>query len=1111
MTVPKLDERDLNGILKEVCQLAPFYVPDLKVSLEKKDSGTALIKIFAAMFDGLIKRLNEVPANHFLAFLNTLGVNLLPPLRARAPVTFLLSDGVSENVLIPAGTQLAANPKGSEPIIFETEKSFLATPAKLKAVYSVVPQNDFIYDHSFEYLNNRAFEAFSKKYDNIQEHCLYLCHNELFKLKGQATISLTLNTKQGLEKTKLQDDVFWEWWNGEQWVPSISTMIGPPLKVKAETMLSEGEEYIYIELTKDFEDEFFKTKINGIEGFWIRCRIVANSAIRNTTAFKLAVSKILVAVNAIPDSPIEPEMLFYNDVPLLKSKETGSGNAKIYPFGHEPRTYDTFYIGSREVFSKKGARVCLQFETEVSACNLNVQKVHGIGPVYAKQLTETYGINTIDQLIVIKADKLASMLKLKNGSPISLKRAENILEAARKEFYDKTGEYFAVNKAQERAGPTLSWEYWNGKGWDSIKDLIDTTGNLILEDAPNDNELNKIFFCCPEDMAPTIVNGQDNFWIRVRIINGDYGREKYIISETEVGKIIKPVVSDILPPSFKKLNITYHSGVKSIERLFAQNNGAYIDVNDTYESNSDKYSGTLNLFRPFKALEDKNASIYLGFDKAPLKGMISLFVSLEEQLNIKNTYPRIEWHYLRRENEKNYWTRLEVEDGTYSLTRTGTLEFIGPPDFAKENYFGREMYWIRGVDVSDSFINASGKENALLPKFKGLFINTTYASQGELIKDERPDYRLEESFIECRLTKCPIISEEIWVNELSVLSESERAKIVFMDLYETKEVFDINGIITEFWIRWKCVEHFMDSMPGDRHYTIDRVMGNIRFGNGVKGAAPPEIAGNIRVNYRTGGGAAGNVEKHSINTLRNSIAFVAGVNNPEHAAGGTDTETIQQAIERGTKQIKHQNRAVSKEDYESLVKQASPGIARVKCLQNYKYGDGNKINTGWVTVVVVPQSDEKCPRPSVQLIKQIYGYLQERAPIQVVVPRRLIVSQPEYVEISVKASLTTKDFEHASKIEGQANQKLKNFLDPLYGGYSRNGWEFGRLPHMSDFYSLLEGIKEIDYVTNLEINATNIDTGKSILLTDEGMERLNISPCILVTSGVHDIAVRGIL
>ena len=1098
MTVPKLDERDLNGILKEVCDLAPFYVPELKVSLENKDSGTALIKIFAVMFDGLIKRLNEVPGNHFLAFLNTLGVNLLPPQRARAPVTFLLSDGVSEGILIPAGAQLAANPKGEDPIIFETEKSFLATPAKLMAVYSVVPQYDYIYDHSWEYLNNTGFEAFSNKYDNIQQHCLYLCHNELFNLKGQAAITLILQAKQGLEKAKLQEDVSWEWWNGEQWIPLTSKKIWPPLILRTDNLLSQSEEFIYIELKKDVEDEVVKTKINGIEGFWIRCRLLESSlASKNSGIFKLALSKISATVNSISDSPIEPEMLFYNDVPLLRNKESNSKDTKIYPFGLQPRTYDTFYIGSREVFSKRGAKICLHFETEASICNIHVQQVNGIGTIYAKQLTETYGIKTVDQLLVIKTDKLASMLKLKDGSPIGIKRAENILEAARKEFYDKTGQYFVENKEQGRDAPTLSWEYWNGKGWDSIKDLSDTTGNLLLSYAADDSDLNKVIFNCPEDMAPTVVNGQDNFWIRVRIINGDYGRERYIISQTELGNVIKPVETDIIPPYFKKLKITYDSGEKAIEHLIAHNNGAYIDVNS-------------GLFTPFIALEDKNAGIYLGFDKAPQKGMISLFISLEEQLNLGNTYPRIEWQYLGRENEKSYWRRLEVEDGTYSLTRTGILEFIGPPDFVRDNYFGKEMYWIRGVDVSDSF-KTSGNENGLPLKFKGLCINTAYASQCELVKEEMPDYRLEEAFIECRLTKSPIISEEVWINEISVLSESERAKIASMDLYETKEVSDINGNTTEFWIRWKCVEDFMDSMSDDRHYTIDRVWGIIRFGNGVKGAAPPEIAGNIRVTYRTGGGARGNVEKHSINTLRNSIAFVDGVSNPEKADGGSDTETIQKAIERGTGQIKHRNRAVSREDYESLVKQASPGIARVKCLENYKYGDENRINTGWVTVVVVPQSEEKCPKPSVQLIKQIYSYLEERAPVQVVAPRRLIVSQPDYIEISVKAVLVIKDFELASKVEVLANQKLQNFLDPLHGGYGKRGWEFGRLPHVSDFYSLLEGIKGIDHVTDLEINATNIETGKSILLTDESMESIQISPCSLVTSGVHDFVVRGIL
>lgn len=89
----------------------------------------------------VINRLNRVPEKNFVAFLDTLGIKLLPAQPATAPITFYLSEGTIENVLIPEKTQTAAGE-----IIFETEKNMVATPSKLKKAYSIDVENDKIYE-----------------------------------------------------------------------------------------------------------------------------------------------------------------------------------------------------------------------------------------------------------------------------------------------------------------------------------------------------------------------------------------------------------------------------------------------------------------------------------------------------------------------------------------------------------------------------------------------------------------------------------------------------------------------------------------------------------------------------------------------------------------------------------------------------------------------------------------------------------------------------------------------------------------------------------------------------------------------------------------------------
>src|ERR1700749_1414088 len=128
---PKIDGRDMDAILKEVRALAPVYVPEWGAAGET-GAGAALLKIYAKLLEGLIRRLNDVPPKNFIAFLDMLGVKLLPAQPARAPLTFLLSTGAKESVAIPARSQAAAAPPaGGDPLVFETERAILPTPAKL--------------------------------------------------------------------------------------------------------------------------------------------------------------------------------------------------------------------------------------------------------------------------------------------------------------------------------------------------------------------------------------------------------------------------------------------------------------------------------------------------------------------------------------------------------------------------------------------------------------------------------------------------------------------------------------------------------------------------------------------------------------------------------------------------------------------------------------------------------------------------------------------------------------------------------------------------------------------------------------------------------------------
>src|SRR3569832_119336 len=120
MRAPLMDGRDVGQIIEQLLELAPYYVPEWNMRNER-DPAAAVLRIFAGQYVDTLERLNRVPDKNFIVFLSKLGISLLPATQARAPVTFRLSAGLKDAVLIPARTQVAAPPTdGGKPIVFET-------------------------------------------------------------------------------------------------------------------------------------------------------------------------------------------------------------------------------------------------------------------------------------------------------------------------------------------------------------------------------------------------------------------------------------------------------------------------------------------------------------------------------------------------------------------------------------------------------------------------------------------------------------------------------------------------------------------------------------------------------------------------------------------------------------------------------------------------------------------------------------------------------------------------------------------------------------------------------------------------------------------------------
>ncbi len=262
---------------------------------------------------------------------------------------------------------------------------------------------------------------------------------------------------------------------------------------------------------------------------------------------------------------------------------------------------------------------------------------------------------------------------------------------------------------------------------------------------------------------------------------------------------------------------------------------------------------------------------------------------------------------------------------------------------------------------------------------------------------------------------------------------------------------------------WIEVEDFDASKPGDKHYTVDLISGRVTFGNGINGKIPPTGVDNITVSYRSGGGIRGNVKAGTITrVLSESLIGIVTVTNAKAASGGTDAETLEEAKQRARNELKEVTRAVTSSDYEQLaLKTPKVWVARAKALPRYHPSQDREV-PGIISVVVVQTSSPVNPNPipSQDFLRAVYRHLEEYR----LLTTELFVLAPEYVNISVEATVIVKPKSLRDKVKTDVEEKLEEFFDPVSGGLDRKGWPFGRHVYISEIYEVIDGVEGVDYV-----------------------------------------------
>ncbi len=283
---------------------------------------------------------------------------------------------------------------------------------------------------------------------------------------------------------------------------------------------------------------------------------------------------------------------------------------------------------------------------------------------------------------------------------------------------------------------------------------------------------------------------------------------------------------------------------------------------------------------------------------------------------------------------------------------------------------------------------------------------------------------------------------------------------------------------------WREVENFSELGPDPFVYIVDRATGTITFAPLVRTreetgslkespealAAVPATGREIRVWYRCGGGAKGNVAPNMLTVLKDAIPGVS-VNNPGAAVGGRSAETVDNALLRGPLELHSLQRAVTARDFE-LVAKRSGAASRARAFT--KAALWMYAAPGTVEVVLVPSPADEKQQGAITVVQlqtlqtdesleQIQKALDERRPLG----STCVVNWARYKTVKVNARVVARAEEDAAALKKRVLDRLYDTINPL-PTKTQEGWRFGQALRTSNLYDAALAEPGVIYVDKVQ-------------------------------------------
>lgn len=1123
VTPPTLDDRALKDILEQLQSLAVVAVPEWKPPPDG-DAGTMLQRLYARLMELALERLNQVPEKNLPAFLDTMGVSLLPASPARVPLTFALTPGAGPT-LVPHGTPAGTKPSSRQPaVIFETDDDLTVIPARLTMGFTIDPQWDRYMDVT-PALSGESLYGFTPFVGTKpNRHALYLGAQQTFLLSQPSRLRLIFGLTGGLNASSFIEfiqSLRWEYRSGGQW---LSVPIPPFVWTASQSSTVLFLQFDHVSALED------QTLAGGgldkpLSARWIRATLPAPIG-----EFSLAPKFRFSLVGADVQTAILPDDGYANRHPpsgSLGEHIDFQAYKAIQPFGNGALNKEFWLACPEGLEGYEELEIWFELATPGIPVGALIRWEHWKKPspndpaVWDSDISVQDTTGGLSQNGFVRLRQLQTFAQQDKPAPdvalgrwirarifqgsysqppvlrsVHFQRAglpdkafvntapadisKGVFPFGEKPkrhdtFYIASEEAFSKSTVQVTLYVRLSDSVFPPTGpgignpivvWEypSVKGW-QAIPNVSDTTSNLTNKSGVVQFFLPSDRIPSDVNGQVGHWIRARLVSGNYGVEARFTpvnaQDPSQGFIQQANTGVFTPPLINSLRTAYRA--VGLVQTVAENAFALTVIRA-------QPGGAVPAV--FRAAEEPEPTFYLGFDAAFPEKPVSLYIATPPRAAAGSVIrdvraappaspPRGPLHWEYFNGTK--WRDLIVFDQTNSLTESGTVQFLTPTDIAPSAKFdATPRYWIRARSPKHDPPDTQ--------RVLGIFLNTVPATQALTVAGETLGSSNGQPNQTFRLTQTPVLpGQQILVREPEPPSDKEREEIEQQEGTDaiTQRINPTTGE-KETWVRWHEMPNFLQSDAHSRHYTLDHIRGVLTFGAMI----PPRGTNNITATYRAGGGAAGNAPKGAVAQIKSPVAGLAKVTNPVAAGGGAATETAAMVRERGPQTLRHRDRAVAAADLEWLARQAAgTSVARARCLPNINRH--LRFEPGWATLIIVPQGTDAKLSPNSELIRQVEDALEARAVVGLTkqIPTRLNVVGPGYLQVVVAAQIVPRDIDEAEQVKQRALAALTSFFHPLTGGPKGTGWIFGRDVYVSEVCKVLEDVPGVSHVTTCELIA----------------------------------------